>query len=45
MRRTIAAMGWIALAAALAAVAGAGLADLGHRLAWWDFRTGFVVLR
>ena len=38
-------MGWIALAAALAAVAGAGLAGLGHRLAWWDFRTGFVVLR
>ena len=45
VRRTIAAVGWIALAAALTAVAGAGLAGLGHRLAWWDYRAGFAVLR
>ena len=44
-RRAIAAVGWIALAAALAAVVGAGLAGLGHRLGWWDFRAGFAVLK
>ena len=42
--RTIAVLGWIALAAALAAVAGAGLAGLGHRPGWWDYRAGFAVL-
>ena len=38
-------MGWIVLAAALAALAGAGLSGLGHQLGWWDFRAGFTVLR
>jgi uncharacterized protein (DUF1499 family) len=44
-RRTIAALGWIAIAAALAALLAAGLAGLGHRLGWWDFRAGFTLLR
>ena len=44
-QRIIAALGWTALATALVAVTGAGLAGLGHRLDWWDFRAGFAVLK
>lgn len=39
------ALGWLGFALALAAVVALGLSGIGSRNGWWQFRTGFTVLR
>lgn len=36
---------WLGLALALLAAAAAAISGLGHRWGWWDFGTGFTVLK